>query len=186
MSLPEAGPMFCRLIASIAKNRLFPHVKKQHCINGNLLLSKSPEVLSQTQATRNIAVSSLLPIRWSPSTQPERKGNSQHKLNKTITELSQTTHCYGHFGFALSCNKKLLYGTFITDILTLIFCISGQYYFYVNYKMPSSHREVFVLRTCHPGHCCPINENSATGFLPVQDYGKRQKPSLLYLGCSSL
>ena len=44
--------------------------------------------------------------------------------------------------------------------------------------------------TCHSGHWCPINENSAREphhppATPLRDYEERQEPSLSHLGCSS-
>ena len=56
-------------------------------------------------------------------------------------------------------------------------------------RCQSSSREVFATEplTCHSGHWCPINENSAGDFPSLlRDYGERQEPSLSHLGCSSL
>lgn len=68
--------------------------------------------------------------------------------------------------------------------------ISSQCLFSSITSCQSSSRVVFYTEplTCHSGHWCPINENSA-GNPPtptLRDYGEKQEPSLSHLGCSSL
>lgn len=63
----------------------------------------------------------------------------------------------------------------------------SEVYFPSITRCHSSHRDLFTIEclTCHSGHWCPINENAARDSLPLRDYGERQEPSLLFLGCSS-
>lgn len=102
-----------------------------------------------------------------------------------VCDIAFAHCCRGKYGLAMSCSAKLIYSTlFFTPSDSLSQASSVFHQLQGAKQPPWGICNEFL--TCHSGYWRPINENSATDFLPIRDYGERQEPSLLYLGCSSL